>query len=695
MPQLSLSNLPVEILHQIAGLVRDRHRPSFYAFCAINKPCRMALMPLILYELHIPVNDCRALRRDVDRLLKSLVSTVCGGDGIQHVRHLCLKGFLSLEGSHGPSSEATMRGLERAANHEKQVQQFRSQGLDELLDENEPLVDAYGGEEDPFVTPEQNAAWTPVVNLIKGLPNLTKLVYDCRNQFPPALLNVLHSHHPQCRLHHHTFRFRSLRSKFDRLDPHELAVATSPCLYSVKLRYTPYNEDSESDQNLDAILELVAGLAPNLKEVSVLYVNAIPSQHGNTMAPEPPWNGLPGFIRGKTGSLTSLSITGKIPPSPPWFLESFQGWTNHTDFSSLRHLSLGGAYDVDSREYCQGLTTDTLEFIVRSCSFPQLESLHVLIMRRQHRTENIDPHADARFISAANAFFDSLRPLRKLSVAGSIRPEILDTMLVHHGRTVVDLKLCPYEDIWASTLWYIPYIPMEITKAHILQIEAHCPVLQSLSIYIKRKMSGRSEVELYTSLARIKTLQFLFLTLDCSNWRVRRDPSLEDEAWFDEDDKKHFKSPWPVLKRGHVRRNLINCAVDETLARSIWDIISKHKHGQRLLSLKLYTAGALNFGWPGRIPRMTEIARHLSRSWLIERGVRDDEQDELRIRELGLEARKTRDEALPDTFETEEDAEDPQDPQRDAGLKVFRRIWPETEVGRRWIDDWTSYPLQI
>lgn len=694
MAHRNLANLPVEILQQIAGLVRDTDRPSFYAFSVTNKSHRLACMPLVFHELHVSVSDCRALQKDVDLLLKSLLSTVYGGDASQHVRHLYLKGSLSLvrsdDGEVTTMAMAMAMGeLERSASHEEKLRRFRSEGLDELLDENEPLVDAYLGEEDPFVSPEQNAAWTPVANLIKTLPNLTKLVYNCRDQFPPSLLHVLHSHHPQCRLHHHTFRLRSLRSKFDRLDPHELAVATSPCLYSVKLRYGGHHsEDAEQDRNLQALLELVAGLAPNLKEVFVLYVPITKYQHPSL---DPPWHGLPGFVRGQTGSLTLLSITGRVPP-PVWSPGFFRTWADHTDFRSLRHLSLGGAYDQGTRESRHGLTTDALEFLARACSFPQLESLHVLLMRRHHATENVDPRANGRYIDAATAFFDSLRPLRKLSVAGSILPEIVDAVLGRHGRTVVDLKLCPFEDAWARTLRHIPYVPMAITKAHILQIGSHCPVLESLSVYVKRAMSGPPEVELYASLARIRPLRFLFLTLDCSNWRARRDPDPEDEAGFDEDDMERFDSPWRELKRGHVRQGLVNCAVDETLARSIWDVIAKHKDGKRLLSLKLYTTGAMNFGWPGQVSRMADIAHHLSRSWLIERGIRDDEEDALRVRELGLQARRAHDEKLRDKFGAGWGAQDHEEPH--AGVHVFRRIWPEEEVGRPWMDDWTSYPLQ-
>lgn len=44
-----------------------------------------------------------------------------------------------------------------------------------------------------------------VVHLVKTLPHLIKLVYDCHNPFPPSLLNVLYKHHPQCKLDYLTF----------------------------------------------------------------------------------------------------------------------------------------------------------------------------------------------------------------------------------------------------------------------------------------------------------------------------------------------------------------------------------------------------------------------------------------------------------------------------------------------------------
>jgi hypothetical protein len=79
----------------------------------------------------------------------------------------------------------------------------------------------------------------------------------------------------------------------------------------------------------------------------------------------------------------------------------------------------------------------------------------------------------------------------------------------------------------------------------------------------------------------MKSLRFLFLILDCSNWRVTRDSNYNPK--FDEKDQKHLDIfAAHFLKRGEFKETLINCAVDEALARSIWNTISQNKTGRRL-----------------------------------------------------------------------------------------------------------------
>lgn len=310
-------------------------------------------------------------------------------------------------------------------------------------------------------------------------------------------------------------------------------------------------------------------------------------------------------------------------------------------------------------------------------------------MRRDFIDQPVDPDAYDKFITAVIAFFNSLPPLQKLSVSGSMGPEIIDAVLARHGPSLVDLKIYPYEDVLTIICDAIPYMPMTITKAQIAQIEANCPVLESLSLYIKRSISDRSEADLYASLARIKPLQFLNVVLDCSSWRVRHGFDPEVVESFSEEDRAFFASS-TRLRRGHVRRSFMNCAVDERLARSIWDVIANHKHGKRLLSLKLYTFGAIYFGSAATAHGVWDVAKHLSRSWSIEPSLRDDKRDGLNVRELGLRARKAHDDEMWRKLGAggwdQSDAE---------GIKIFREIWPEKEAGTPWMDDWESFPLQI
>jgi hypothetical protein len=146
---------------------------------------------------------------------------------------------------------------------------FELTGFGEILGGEEPYIGGCFFPDDTIkVSPEEDTAWAPVVQLIKTLPHLTKLVYDCRNQFPPSLLEALHKYQPQCKLNHLTFRLRSLRC--DALDSHEMALATSPCLHSVKLRYAWRDSNGKEDYHDEAMPELVASLAPNLKEINML-----------------------------------------------------------------------------------------------------------------------------------------------------------------------------------------------------------------------------------------------------------------------------------------------------------------------------------------------------------------------------------------------------------------------------------------
>ena len=676
--KLNLHGLPREMLQQIAIYLNDSHRPSLFAFGLASKICHDAATPSIFYHIRLDIGSREALQRDADALVKTLART----ESACHVRCLSIKGHLKLP------VKPKVEGYQSYSGDRHSW--FKETGVDEILTDEELYLGSvpHVVYDEPVIakSSEEDLAWLSVVGLIKTLPHLAKLVYDCQNQFPPSLLDALHDYHPHCKLYHLTFRFRTLL--WGTPYPYEMALATSPCLYSVKVECSERDSEGDDDFNQEAIMELAAGLAPNLKEVVI--VNLYPENSWRYEdRPRGSWRGLPGFVTGQSiGSLTSLSLLAS-PKSGP--LGKLQGWAKHTDFSHLRHLTLVGGFGCED----SGLNDETIEWIVENCSFSQLKTLHI-------RLDRHDSHADnPNYVINAIATLSSFEPLEQLSVSGPLEPKILDAILDRHGQTLTKLSLRPYEDEGST----FPHrlrreIPMTFTKEHILQIHAQCPVLEELALSIKRTKSDALEAEVYKSFGRMGQLRSLFLILDCSNWSVARDPDLEDNALFDTVDREAWGTD-EFIKKGHLKESMMNCAVDEALARSIWETICRNKAGQKLEALKMWTYGGGRFG--GGSGGMGKVVDNLSRSWLIERVPRDD-GDIINIRELGQRAREVRDQRVTDEYEKHAqylrrvyyDIIEPEDIAENSDeVQVFRLIWPRREESEDWRKDWSSLPLQV
>ena len=161
------------------------------------------------------------------------------------------------------------------------------------------------------------------------------------------------------------------------------------------------DSDGDDDFNLEAMMELVTGLAPNLNEVIVL--NLFPGGSLKSRRPRGSWQSLPGFTRGKRGSLKSLSLRGHTRLGTPKILHD---WARHIDFTCLRHLTLGGCLDMMGF----GLSGETMEWIVETQSFPHVKSLCVHVTRDDLNVEK--PHYREQAIS----FFGTFDSLEQLSI---------------------------------------------------------------------------------------------------------------------------------------------------------------------------------------------------------------------------------------------------------------------------------------
>jgi hypothetical protein len=292
---------------------------------------------------------------------------------------------------------------------------FQQTGVAEVFGDEEPALGGYFFLDKAEISAEEDIAWTPVVYLIKTLPHLAKMVYNCRNQFPPSLLDALHNYHPQCNLYHFSFRLRSLQT--ENPDPHEIAIATSPCLYSIKVRYVWRDSNGKEDFHEEALPELVPGLAPNLKKVQMIKLSPLALQgwgRRNRIAREP-WQGLSGFIPShRIGLLTSLSLVGHVV----FKLRLFKTWNQSTDFSSLNHLVLGGGFS-ELQQNQNGINSEVLGWIAQNCYLPRLKTLCICLGR--NNSDGINPN----YTNSAIAFFKTLEPLSELSVNGALEPKNL------------------------------------------------------------------------------------------------------------------------------------------------------------------------------------------------------------------------------------------------------------------------------
>jgi hypothetical protein len=655
---MTLLSLPPEVLQDIAGRLGTAHRPSLQAFSLTSTVCHSASLSVIFQRICITVQSREGLQHQVDALREALSRT----NSFRCIRQITIKGALRLR-------------VKQTDGYPPPHLQYMSPYYSKNLPDEDPVYyqGIYRVYDESVLerSSEEDMAWAPLVNLLEAAVWLKDLVFDCRNQFPPSLLKLLHERHPQCRLHHLTFKFRTLLWGIPK--PYEMELATSPSLCTVKIPCAHRDSDGDDDFNLEALMELVTGLAPNLKKVIVL--NLFPCGSLRSNLPREPWQGLPGFVHGRKGSLKSLSLRGRTQLRTPKMLED---WSKSTDFTCLRHLALGGCLDMVS----SGLSGQTMEWIAQTQLFPHVKSLSVLLTRDDLHLEK--PHYREQAIS----FFRSFEPLEQLSISGPIDYQIMDSVLVYHGQTLRKFGLYPFEEIPIGiNVRDLRDIPFHFTKDRVLQLRSQCPVLEELTILVKRNKSDASEAEIYRCLGEMTNLRALSILLDCSNWRVIRDPTYAPD--FDHDDQESVEPVrYSWLKIGELKDNLINCAVDEALACSIWKIISHNKIGRPLERLTLSPTGMGEFGTAARLPPTFAVfVQTLARSWLFERVPRDDIED-FTVTELQQRKRLALEEK-----EAEFLARRRVPPQDQEFWKVFRSIWPPKSGSRDYRDDWSSLPF--
>ncbi|KAH7308946.1 hypothetical protein B0I35DRAFT_359887 [Stachybotrys elegans] len=608
---------------------------------ATCRRCHSAGLPKLFRNLKItPKATQTLLRSDVDKLLGVLGSA----QSLAHVRSVTICGSMP-EATFHPSSQT----------HQTFINTANTSNLPRIPTQQ----DYYAGLE---------YYWDAVAKLFQTLPYPTDVIWDSVDAFPACLLNVIHRHTSHCRIHIRKLKFRSLRLEVTH--ERDLALVSSPHLHSICVTWSGRYSSGDDDHHYEAAVRVLQGLAPNLKEVRMMYRRppASPALFRAMVTPRQPWKGFTGVgdEDARQGALESLALLGETRATP----RILEEWANYTDFELLRHLTLmiqvsGGA----------------LRWASSNLSLPNLKELRISLDRDDVQEKR------PGFADDAIAFFDSLPPLTTLDLSGALEQKILQHVLRQHGATLKNLTITPYESKYSTTKRNLPLV---LTNEDFDVLQSSCPNVMKLKLPVKRRKGNASEVAIYQALGRMKSLTDIYLTLDCSApWVTQSNEGSDGPANVGFDGRTSILGN---VKPHHIRDSMINCATDALLAEAIWRTISEGKTGYPVHTLTIKSRGGTDFGSAMVDTALSDYIDHLSRSYKVSRAVRDDDNT-FSIVEEDRVRREERD----DRVRLIEIARDESGHMDGSTMAIYRKtfeaIWPKKEGSRDWRDDWQSFPL--
>jgi hypothetical protein len=269
-----------------------------------------------------------------------------------------------------------------------------------------------------------------------------------------VLLPVLHStDRTVCRLHVDQSRLSSLRgpifedsslSDF-KISPDDRALALSPCLHSVGLRWEHPGPGNYIDYNLEAVQQMLHRWNPNLRTVDIYrcngrrkgtpYWNRIFVQQADPLLassrPYRLWRGF-GSKTPSGGTLTSLRVGDRYGSIGT---NSFKQFAMDDGFAGLRTLRI-----------CRCISLDAIRWMVecnrsRATLFPSLTCFVLAV------PWNLWERPPRGYASVTRSLLRYLPPLKGLTLSGCLdgsmrdTEALLGTMLEFHRDSLVRLSL--------------------------------------------------------------------------------------------------------------------------------------------------------------------------------------------------------------------------------------------------------------
>ena len=649
-----METMPGEILLHFCRYLADSHIPSLLAFALANRHCYSIASSFLFRTIKFELRTHDGLVRDIQECQRLLERNA----SFQNVRRLIVDINPVLD--HEEKRDSLSNPDRRWHRPKITVEDEYGEQLGVEAKESHILYFGACGQEKPDHDWPKGSAES-LARLVERLPRLSDLVYGSLGKFPPCLLQTLHRYLPQCRLRVKRFILRSLEAPV--LDRDEFMLMTSPGLHAVEIGYgcPSYPGMTSPDFHLEALMSVVAGQAPNLKEVGMwpLYCPAgrFPQQTswpGFSLTKDMQ-RGMKPFAK---GLLQKLQISGPVHISR-WVLD---GWRAHTDFSVLRVLELNSPVD------------DAAMTLLAECEFPNLHHLSLVLCTNPQFGYY---EALGRFLSSFSS------QLSGLVLNNWIPPDDPEGMAF--GANL-------------RKLW----LRSENRTLQVDEIEylaKRCPLLEDLCLHIPRTKGDAEEVAFYRALGRFQRVQHLTLVLDAANlfapddvWAPHSRHRTQDSQEPPSVDELHERYPWYDKDiSARLRDILVNSAVDAALARAIFRVVSSAK-AQHAPCLPLQSLTVTPYikvsahSFKGAIDSMPYVVK-IQRDWLVERSPRnddkDDDDDALRITRLpdDRKGRRSRYWITDLWLNTQHLTE-----------IVFRRLWPDaTETG--WDSEWRSWPL--
>lgn len=522
-----------------------------------------------------------------------------------------------------------------------------------------------GGSSIPYTSPLPEEAlqfkarykenWARAARFISRLSCLSDLIYECSAQVPMCVLSALRDHCPDARLHVYKFSLDSLyqpRDKYHDISPEEYALATSPNIYGLYLKYCSYTDKGHIGYNEEAVIQMVRGLAPRLS-----YVYMASKGQGGTIrlsqayklhrhSGKPEWKGFyindgqaGDMVHGR-GSLHTLyfEVTSKL---------RIHQWCGYTDFSKLTKLHLGDT------------AIDAVQVLATIGEGGGLSSLSSLALNPDAKNGEQAIAADG-FVSR---LLRAIKPQQCLELGEKIGDGAWRAVTDHHGSSLRELRFVPAR---RSDGTDADSFVLSCDKIRLLS--QNCSRLEKLELRVFRSRGDEDEVDIYRSLGRLPRLKRISLILECS---VISYPDVRPGEPFI--DMGGWEIPVSIY-----RAALINNAVDSVLAQSIFETMATtktHAGGCSLVSLKLQIDGACNFGLIMADSETRIPLEWVGQSWLVRRDSPDGDIVVQNINSLVDDM-----DVLKDDF-----------PERDDLKAVWVDVWPGSPGDRR--NQWHSFPL--